>query len=73
MHEILKRMQKLTHFHTTYFKMFPNFILLPEKHNMYKDLLRKQRVIDGKQYISLMNKHMHVFLQPSYSRLLNES
>lgn len=50
------KLRKLTEFHTMYFKVFPNFILVPEKHYMYKNIERKQRVIDDQQYRALLKQ-----------------
>lgn len=55
-YEWKNKLVKLTEFHNSYFKVFPNFINIPEKHYMYKNIERKQRVIDDKQYRLMRNK-----------------
>lgn len=53
--DMSKRLSNLTKFHNVYFKVFPNYIVFPEKHYMYKNIERKQRVIDDKQYCKMLN------------------
>ena len=48
--EVKERVQKLLGFYTSYFKVFPNFIVLNEKEFMYKNIERKQRFIDERQH-----------------------
>lgn len=54
--EVPQRMEKLVEFFNSYFKVFPNYIQLSEKSYLYKNIERKQRVIDEKQYIIAKNK-----------------
>lgn len=73
MDDIKLKIPKLTEFHSAYFKVFPNYILVPEKHYMYKNIERKQRVIDDQQYIVMMNQNKYEYSRPSYSNLFNDS
>lgn len=70
-----KKLKSLNEYYNAYFKVFPNFILLPEKYYMYKNIERKQRVIDDQQYrMILKNEEDEINQQaPSYSKLFNES
>ena len=71
-----EKLNKLTEFHNVYFKVFPNYIVLPEKSYMYKNIERKQRVIDDKQYWKMVNIHKKKFSfikQKSHSKLFTES
>ena len=49
-------MSRLTAYFTSYFKIFPNYVKLAEKSFLYKNIERKQRVIDEKQYIIAQNQ-----------------
>lgn len=71
-----QKLRKLNDFHNTYFKVFPNFILLPEKYYMYKNIERKQRVIDDQQYRMLLRSEgegLGGSKEKSQSNLFNES
>ena len=59
-----------------YFKVFPNFILIPEKHYMYKNIERKQRVIDDQQYRALIKQQRYQTYgidDSNFTKLFNES
>jgi hypothetical protein len=74
--EAKAKLQKLVQFHNAYFKVFPNFIMLKEKYYMYKNIERKQRVIDDKQYRVMMNnykKEGEKMQQNSLTHLFGES
>ena len=71
--EVKSKMKKLTDFHNTYFKVFPNFILLPEKYYMYKLIERKQRVIDDVQYRMMMKEQREKYPSSKFSDLFNTS
>ena len=43
------KLRKLIELYTTFFKVFPNYISLRERKYMYKNIERKQRIIDEKQ------------------------
>lgn len=73
MSEIKVKMRKLTDFHNTYFKVFPNFILLPEKYYMYKLIERKQRVIDDVQYRMMLKEQREKYPNAKFSDLFNTS
>eukprot|EP01022_Parablepharisma_sp_SALTPOND_P023445 TRINITY_DN495_c0_g1_i2.p1 TRINITY_DN495_c0_g1~~TRINITY_DN495_c0_g1_i2.p1 ORF type:complete len:756 (+),score=40.76 TRINITY_DN495_c0_g1_i2:2154-4421(+) len=44
-----QRLPKIYHFYDKYSKVFPNYIALPENKLMFKNIERKQRVIDEQQ------------------------
>lgn len=54
--EIPQKMHRLIEFFNSYFKVFPNYICIPERNFMYKNIERKQRIIDEKQYIAAKNR-----------------
>jgi hypothetical protein len=43
---IKKRLSKIIEFYEMFSKIFPNYISLPEKYYMYKNIRRKQKIID---------------------------
>ena len=51
-------MKKLIDFFISYFKVFPNYVNIPERSFMYKNIERKQRIIDEKHYIIAQNKKL---------------
>jgi len=71
------RIKKLNKYHATYFKVFPNFIMLKEKYYMYKNIERKQRAIDEIQYRGLMQDYTRKSPEMHYEsqnvQLFNES
>lgn len=48
-HEINERLNKIYDFYEKYSKVFPNYICLKESDYMFKNIERKQRVIDDRQ------------------------
>ena len=74
--DIKSRIAKLTEFHNIYFKVFPNYIMIPEKYYMYKNIERKQRAIDELQYCKMVNNHKNDYPElrfSNHSKLFNES
>ena len=49
--EIKIKLKKITFFYTKYSKTYPNYIIIPEGQFMYKNILRKQKMIDKLQKI----------------------
>ena len=76
MKENKNKLNKLNDFHNTYFKVFPNYICIPEKYYMYKNIERKQRVIDDQQYRIMMKSNgaqENLLENSNKSNLFNES
>ena len=48
-HESLIRLPKICEFYESYSKIFPNYTNIPESKYMYKNIKRKQKVIDNNQ------------------------
>lgn len=48
--ESIIRLSKIFEFYGSYSKVFPNYINIPEKKFMFKNIERKQRVIEKKEY-----------------------
>ena len=46
-HESRPRLQQVTIFYETYSKLFPNYVTLPESMYLYKNIRRKQKMIDA--------------------------
>ena len=72
-YECQHKVVKLAEFHNSYFKVFPNFINIPERYYMYKNIERKQRVIDDKQYRILENRQKLRQKSKSFSEMFDES
>ena len=49
LNECIQRLPKICEFYEKYSKVFPNYVTLPENKFMYKNIERKQKVIDDKQ------------------------
>ena len=47
------RLPKIFEFYEKYSKVFPNYVVLPESKYMFKNIERKQRLIDEKQKITM--------------------
>ena len=46
--ESLSRLPKICEFYEKYSRVFPNYVIIPENKFMYKNIERKQKVIDDK-------------------------
>ena len=49
--EIEKKLKNIFYFYEKYSKIFPNYIVIPEGHHLYKNILKKQKMIDKLQKI----------------------
>lgn len=49
--EVKARLPKVFEFYEKYSKVFPNYFVLPENKYMFKNIERKQRLIDEKKQI----------------------
>lgn len=49
LNESIQRLPKITEFYENYSKIFPNYTNVPEAKYMYKNIKRKQKVIDNNQ------------------------
>jgi hypothetical protein len=47
--ESKQRLPKVWEFYEKYSKVFPNYVVIPENKFMYKNIERKQKLIDDKQ------------------------
>lgn len=54
--EVKARLPKIFDFYEKYSKVFPNFVTLPENKYMFKNIERKQRLLDDKQKIQIENE-----------------
>jgi hypothetical protein len=46
--ESVERLPKVYEFYDKYSKVFPNYVILPENNYMFKNIERKQKLIDDK-------------------------
>ena len=64
--EINERLKKILIFYEKYSKIFPNYIILPENKFLYKNIRKKQKMIDAvnkeKNTNNNNNKNAHSFL-----------
>ena len=49
--ELHKKLKNIFYFYEKYSKIFPNYIVIPEGHYLYKNILKKQKMIDKLQRI----------------------
>ena len=59
--EITKKLKNIFYFYDKYSKIFPNYIVIPEGLHLYKNILKKQKMIDKLQKIKeeeMQNKQM---------------
>lgn len=54
--ELKERLIKILSYYTEYSKIFPNYIILPEAKYIYKNIQRKQRMIDNQQILEIKAK-----------------
>lgn len=47
--ESTQRLPKMFEFYEKYSKVFPNYVILPENKYLFKNIEKKQRIIDEKQ------------------------
>ena len=55
---MLIKVKRLSEYFNSYFKIFPNYIQIAERSFMYKNIERKQRVIDERQVIAAKNEQI---------------
>ena len=70
--EIRKKLKKIFYFYDKFSKIFPNYIVVPEGHYLYKNILKKQKIIDKIQKIKeeeLKNKQM--LLEGSFNTIFS--
>ena len=51
--EAIERLPRVFEFYEKYSKVFPNYVVLPENKYMFKNIERKQKLIDEKHQIFL--------------------
>jgi hypothetical protein len=75
--EIASRLPKIFDFYEQYSKIFANYIILPESKYMYKNIQRKQKIIDNLQkFNNELNRDQHddtnqIFNTEIYNSLMN--
>ena len=53
--ELPKKLTNIFNFYTKYYKIFPNYIIIQESKYMYKNIKKKQKMIDQMQNFNLSN------------------
>lgn len=72
--ESKQRLKKILDFYDNYSKIFANYIILPESKYMYKNIQRKQKMIDGQQKAKSEdkdNKEDKIFNTQIYNSIMN--
>jgi hypothetical protein len=74
--ESLSRLPKIFGFYEQYSKIFANYIILPESKYMYKNIQRKQKIIDNLQKLNsdtnnLDDDNQQIFNTEIYNSLMN--
>ena len=54
--ELKKKLSSIYNFYEKYSKIFPNYIIIQESKFMYKNIQKKQKMIDNLQYIKEQEK-----------------
>ena len=70
--EINKKLKNIFYFYEKYSKIFPNYIVMPEGHYLYRNILKKQKMIDKLQKIieeEIKNKEM--LLEGSFNTIFS--
>lgn len=75
--ESKQRLRKVLDFYDTYSKIFANYIILPEAKYMYKNIQRKQKMIDGQQRTyneeKLPKETDKIFNTEIYNSIMNQT
>jgi len=53
--ELISRLKYIFNFYSTYIHIYPNYLVIPEKKYIYKNLRKKQKVIDENNDLKLRN------------------
>ena len=70
--EINKKLKSIFYFYEKYSKIFPNYIVIPEGYHLYRNILKKQKMIDKLQKIKeeeMKNKEM--LLEGSFNTIFS--
>lgn len=77
--EIDERLPKLYDYYENYSKIFPNYIILPEAKYIYKNIQKKQRLIDTQQMLEADNQKKkdddssYIFDTKIHDSIMNQS
>ena len=70
--EIWKKLKNIFYFYDKYSKIFPNYIVIPEGHYFYKNILKKQKMIDKLQKIKEEEmKNKQILLEGSFNTVFS--
>lgn len=70
--EINKKLKNIFYFYDKYSKIFPNYIVIPEGHHLYKNILKKQKMIDKLQKIKEEEmKNKQILLEGSFNTVFS--
>ena len=70
--EIDKKLKNIFYFYDKYSKIFPNYIVIPEGHHLYRNILKKQKMIDKLQKIKEEEmKNKQILLDRSFDTIFS--
>ena len=70
--EIWKKLKNIFYFYEKYSKIFPNYIVIPEGHHLYKNILKKQKMIDKLQKMKEEEiKNKRIILEGSFNTVFS--
>ena len=70
--EINKKLKNIFYFYENYSKIFPNYIVMPEGHYLYRNILKKQKMIDKLQKIKEEDKkNKEMLLEGSFNTIFS--
>ena len=55
--QLIPKLKYIFNFYTSYSRIYPNYLIIPENKFLYKNLRKKQKVIDENNALNLMNKN----------------
>jgi len=68
--ELNKKLKNIFYFYEKYSKIFPNYIVIPEGHYLYRNILKKQKMIDKLQRMKEEeNKNKKKLLELSFNTI----
>ena len=69
------RLKYIFSFYSTYIHIYPNYLVIPEKKFIYKNLRKKQKVIDENNEVKIKNRENKIYIKHNmtYQNIRNEN
>ena len=71
--ELNKRLNKILNFYETYSKIFPNYMILPESYYLYRNIRKKQKMIDAFNEIKREEEENKKYLNKNKNKKKNNN